>query len=210
MSVDCPQSNRKSFFKSLASDIKLSREATKMTASQGSNPCETLECKTDNIDPACVSHAMHCLGLPRENDAPRAGFNFEQTPDDPAVLACHTRLGNLNMRQDRSRLCVDKNSVCAHLVDDHCNTSVAVVAFVETRINKATYFVIKSGGQVLASFLMRTIRLTRFWGVRSSTERIVSITMPDYVSDGNDAVYLKLDCRECLDRLACMTGFNLE
>ena len=105
---------------------------------------------------------------------------------------------------------VGKNSLRVNLVDHKFSSYLDVNVSVELRSNKERRLVIASGPKVLASFLIDAITITRFWGVPSSTQRMVAITLRTSDPDGENTVYLQLDSRECLERLSHITGFDLE
>lgn len=163
-----------------------------------------------NSNPTAARIKAARRSLLRTHDALYEEFNFGHTTEDMAACAGEPSLADLDDWNEVTRTCADDNFVRAHIVDHHVSTSVAVSACVELRRNAQRHFVIKSGPQVLASFPCEAIKITRFWGVKSSIERFVAITPPDSDPEGVDAVYLKLDSWESLRRLSRMTGFDLE
>jgi hypothetical protein len=101
--------------------------------------------------------------------------------------------------------------VHAHLFDsDRPSKSIPVDVTIEYLGTKSRFLVITLGSQVLATFQLSALTISRVWNVQSSTERIVALTVPDCGPDQSEAVHLKLDCYESLDELSRMTGFNLE
>ena len=160
--------------------------------------------RNTNPTATCIEAARRSLLRTQEE------FNFGHTPGDMAVCPHEASLADPDGWNEVTRTCADDNFVHAHIVDRHASTSVAVIACIQLHSNAQRHFVIKSGPKVLASFPCEAIKITRFWGVKSSIERFVAITPPDSDPDGVDAAYLKLDSWESLRNLSRMTGFDLE
>ena len=189
-----------SFFKSLAADIKANRDSVR--AANSSIGDSTLQ---------CISHN-------RSLETHRTGEKATMRLHDVALVDSEcsrpvTRGDNESSLvpdyQKVAQIPVGKTSLCAHLVDHECRMSLEVTASIDFRSNEPRCLVISSGPKLLASFLINAIKITRVWGVQSSTQRIVAIT-PSSGPDGGNAVYLKLDSRECLERLSHITGFDLK
>ena len=192
---------RRSFFKSLAADIKASRDSIR--AGNSSIGCSALQCNTHNR--SLEAHR------PSENATMSM---HDMVLDDSEYSRPATRGDNESIlvpdNKNLAQIAVGKNSLRAHFVDHECRKSLDVNVSVDFRSNEERWLVIFSGPEVLASFLINAINITRFWGVRSSTHRLVAITFRTSDPDGGNAVYLKLDSRECLERLSHITGFDLK
>ena len=107
----------------------------------------------------------------------------------------------------------ERSSVQANIYHpDKPDKSVAVSVSVELRSDRNHYLVVSIGPQVLASFNLRALKISRCWGAKCSTDRIVALTVPDCELDCGeiDVVYFKLDCYQSLERLSRMTGFDLD
>ena len=107
----------------------------------------------------------------------------------------------------------ERSSVRAHLCDpDKPSKSVAVSVSIDVGGDRNRYLVVSIGPRVLASFDFGALQISRCWGAKCSTDRIVTLTVPDceLFCGEIDAVYLKLNCYQSLERLSRMTGFDLD
>jgi hypothetical protein len=163
----------------------------------------TLNCNTHNR--SLETHRSSENATMRMQDVVLDDCEFSR----PATLVEHDNILVPDMKK-MAQITGGENSVRAHLVDHKFSQSLDVKASIELRSKKERCLVIASGPKVLASLLIDEIKITRFWGVLSSTQRIVSITLRASDPDGENAVYLQLDSQECLERLSHITGFDLE
>ena len=192
---------RRSFFKSLAADIKASRDSVRAGNS--------------SIGDSALQRNTHYRSLEAQGSSKNATMRMHDVVlDDSECSRPATRGDNESILvpdyKKFAQIPIGKKSLRAHLVDHECRMSLDVTASVDFRSNTERCLVISSGSKVLASFLIEAIKITRFWGVPSSTQRIVAITLRTSDPDGVNAVYLKLDSRECLERLSHITGFDLQ
>ena len=161
-----------------------------------------------------TSNSAHVLLLPDAYDT--EGFNTRlspgtKTPCQNAASATSQlpRMTSLNNQHDARRSTPTR--VRAHLCDpDLPIKSLAVFVSMELRNESGHHLVISRGSQYLASFHLSALKMSRFWCTKSSTDRIVAMTVPDCDPEGKEAVYLKLDCYQSLDCLSRMTGFDLD
>ena len=192
---------RRSFFKSLAADIKTSRDSIR--AGSSSIGDSALQCNTRNR--SLETHRSSENATMRMHD---------MVPDDSECSRPATRDDNESIlvpdNKKLAQIPVGKNSLRAHLVDHECRMSLDVKASVDFQSNEERCLLISSGPKVLASLPIDAINIVRFWGVPSSTQRVVAITFHTGDPDGGNAVYLTLDSRECLERLSHITGFDLK
>ena len=57
----------------------------------------------------------------------------------------------------------------------------------------------------VASLLLSALTMSRYWGIQSSTERVIELGVPGF-EDKVGSIYLKLGSFECMKRLANMVG----
>lgn len=88
--------------------------------------------------------------------------------------------------------------------------SIAVFASIELRADGDPRLVLALGHQVLASLNLKALKISRFWGATSSTDRIVVMNIPDCDPNDEDAIYLRLDSYQSIEGLSRMTGFDLD
>ena len=192
-----PQSDRKSFFKFLATDIKGNRNAIRAEDAANSIFQEpNLGISREKISP--------CAGCQQS-----AGCSLGHSTDDYTDCSCDELLIRAENWKVRFRALSDDDiPLRARLFDQQSNTSTAVNARVEWRNGTKRHFVIRTGTRELQAFPLSVMKIARIWG-GNPLERIVEITLPYCDSDGFHAVYLKLDSCDCLERLSHMTGLDI-
>jgi len=57
----------------------------------------------------------------------------------------------------------------------------------------------------VASLLLSALTMSRYWGIPSSTERVIELGVPGF-EDKVGSIYLKLGSFECMKRLANIVG----
>jgi hypothetical protein len=210
-----PQSDRKSFFKCLAADIKGRRDAIR--AEDAANPFMIRNCSIEplgdfnaNLVAASPSHFEEpSPGIPRKKSDPCAGSSLGHSTDDFTDSSCDgllTRAEKWNLRVMASS--DDDIPLRARLLNQQSNTSTTVIARVEWKNDTQRYFVIRTGTQELLAFPLSVMKIERVWSA-NTLERTVAISIPYCDSDGFHAVSLMLDSRDCLERLSRMTALDI-
>ena len=141
--------------------------------------------------------------------------SFDYTDEVPSRDQCATWVqeprGLLSYSHDEDARPEIPARVHAHVFDsDRPSKLLPVDLTIEARGANGRFLVITRRSQVLATFQLSALRISRVWNVKSATERIVALTVPDCGPDEGDAVHLRLDSYESLDQLSRMTGFHLE
>lgn len=68
----------------------------------------------------------------------------------------------------------------------------------------------KGDGKELASLELSALVVSRYWGLASSTERIMELTVSEPAARACDVVYLQFNSLSCLEHFGCMTGCSIE
>ena len=199
-------------------------------------PARCHQCAAESLDRHCDSGCPALRGMPQQqfqgfNNAARAvekkisgsaedhplghsaRKSFDYTDEVPARDQCATWVQErlLSYSHDEDARPEIPARVHARVLDpDRPSKSLPVDLTIQARGASGRFLVITLRSQVLATFQLSALRISRVWNVKSSTERIVALTVPDCGPDEGDAVHLRLDCYESLDQLSRMTGFHLE
>jgi len=147
------------------------------------------------------------IDVPLELNTPRVQGE-SSSPDQYADWLQSRLPNNKSKRPPRAKA---PSRVRVHICNpDLPSKSITVFASIELRADGDRHLILTLGHQALASFYLGALKMSRFWGATSSTDRIVAMTIPDCDPDDEDAIYLRLDSYQSLEGLSRMTGFDLD
>lgn len=121
-----------------------------------------------------------------------------------------------SVSRDRSTLGSQQPSttpahVRVELIDVDDRAKIVIVFASVERTSCGNAFVLRRGAHVLASFDLNSIKLSRFWGPRSSIDRIVELVVVDPADTEHCdcSIHFKVETLSCLETLSHLTGFDL-